>query len=686
MQQLDPLDKARSHFLQLITKQPNFFGNLGDDAGPISEKKIADSHYEDIDCVGYDPVNRRLAATVAIKQSNGYLGDLCSAGSREHVRFYLDTGDGWTDQGLATFEVHDIPTGKDCSGARTKPLTYAASVTLEPTQKPCRIPQLPRIRAILSWQDAPPADSPDWRPVWGAVQDASIQIQPGPETLHGLWEILKDQIVQPIQLPPEFLPIQTEPLLTPKVVAADFKDLASKYLHKASENTKVEPHRFGAPHLALLAQGNLEADLKASIAQEWELADLDLPEALGPFFDIEKETRYEEVDCLAFDPNREELVATFRIKRPTGYLGNLCQEGSKEYISFFADWDDDCGDWDHLGTLSLDVHDIAKIPKDGLHYAMYLPVDLKHHRRPCERPKVGRVRAVLSWNTPPGGANDPPRWGNALDAHVLIPPGETLQPGEIRPLFDRIGGIRTRDIHDLTGLTGPQASFLNGRPADGLQRPCPFGRRVLIQGPPFVGQRYRIQVRPDGGVWSSLVNTMTLSPLTGPNYAKSPEVGTDTYSYESIARNPGMVLGWWETTGDDLWEVKLEILGHGEIRHMVQLKNSGIKARDIHIDAGGDCGRFSIGTVLEGDFVAQDDYLAGYSLGTSPFAAPAGQLTPTRGNVSTPDAPGSRWSLDTAGMKACGYVVNLHVSDRAILDSIGVGHRASASVGFCLLD
>ena len=686
MEQFDQLDKTRTQFLQLITKQPNFFGNLGADGGPVTQKKVADTTYEDIGCVGYDPVHRRLAATVAIKRSSGYLGNLCSSGSKEHVRFYLDQGDGWEDQGLASFDVHDIPTGKDCSGAGTKPLTYAASVTLDPTQKPCRIPQLPRVRVVLSWQDVPPADRPDWRPVWGAVRDVSIQIQPGAETLDSLLDRWKDQFEVPIELPPDLQPIQTLPLADLKVVAADLSELAAKYVHQADEATQVEPHRFGASQLALLAQGNLEADLKASIAEQWQLADLDLPEALGPFFDMEQETQYEEVDCLALDPNRDELVATFRIKRPTGYLGNLCQEGSKEYISFFADWDDECGEWEHLGTLSLDVHDIAKLPKDGLHYAMYLPVDLKFHRRPCERPKVGRVRAVLSWNTPPGGANDPPRWGNALDAHVLIPPGEVVDPDDIRPLFDRIGGIRTRDINDVTGLTGPQASFLNGRPADGLQRPCPFGRRVLIQGPPFVGQRYRIQVRPQGGTWSSLVNTMTLYPLIGPGYSKMPVAGTDWYTYEPILNNTGMVLGWWDTAGDELFDVKLEILGHGEIFQRVQLKNSGIKARDIHIDAGGDCGRFSIGTTLEGDFVAQDDYLAGYSLGTAPFGAPAGQLTPRRGNVSTPDAPGSRWRLDTTGMKACGYVLTVHVSDRAILDSNNNRHHASASVGFCLLD
>jgi hypothetical protein len=35
-------------------------------------------------------------------------------------------------------------------------------------------------------------------------------------------------------------------------------------------------------------------------------------------------------------------------------------------------------------------------------------------------------------------------------------------------------------------------------------------------------------------------------------------------------------------------------------------------------------------------------------------------------------------------MKSCGYVVRLVVVDRAIINSQWVGHRSSASAGFCL--
>jgi hypothetical protein len=54
-----------------------------------------------------------------------------------------------------------------------------------------------------------------------------------------------------------------------------------------------------------------------------------------------------------------------------------------------------------------------------------LPLDLTWFRRLCTEKGLHRVRAVLSWNTPPSTV-DPdavPHWGNRLDAHVHVLPG-----------------------------------------------------------------------------------------------------------------------------------------------------------------------------------------------------------------------------------------------------------------------
>jgi hypothetical protein len=56
-----------------------------------------------------------------------------------------------------------------------KPLEYIVSVGISPAQTFCFMQNLPLARAILSWNSPPPADSPDWTPVWGNVVDAQIQ-------------------------------------------------------------------------------------------------------------------------------------------------------------------------------------------------------------------------------------------------------------------------------------------------------------------------------------------------------------------------------------------------------------------------------------------------------------------------------------------------------------------------------
>jgi hypothetical protein len=67
-----------------------------------------------------------------------------------------------------------------------------------------------------------------------------------------------------------------------------------------------------------------------------------------------------------------------------------------------------------------------------LEYKVFLPVDVLAHVRPGSKgTKTVKVRAVLSWNTPPS-TNDPCApvvWGNSLDGVILIPPGINVSSG-----------------------------------------------------------------------------------------------------------------------------------------------------------------------------------------------------------------------------------------------------------------
>lgn len=702
------VENERSQFKSLLAQNPNYFGNLTDSSFKAVLQISGNTKYEELTCVGYNPDLNRLEATVQIKLPFGYGGDLCTAGTTEYVRFFINYGSGWDDVGVSGFKVHDIPNQLDCSKLQDKPLTYVVTHTLDPKRDYCRHPVLPTVRAVLSWNTVPSAN-PNQPPVWGSVLDRHIQIKPRPWFIIDVIDSLDTVAGTKLKLPVELEPIQLEPIPLPDPPELKVSDLAALYSAKGDYKkgttlkTTVEPHRFGTAEIkAAFAPSLSSEEILSAKTAEWQSVGLDWSAAAGTLLGLFGNTTYEQLDCLGLDYNQEWLVATFRIKKPSGFSGSLCYKGSKEYVAFWADWDDNCK-WTYLATVEVDVHDFENIPKDGINYAAVLPVDLKYHRRDCTKPKIGRVRAVLSWAVPPSDTNpnDFPHWGNRIDAHVQIRPGPPLGEGEVVPILWRVGGIRVENISNFTGRTTAAATFENGFSPDFSS---PFGGVVVIKAPPFIGFSYRIQVRNItlGGGWNTLSDPLKLEPLFGPAYMKFP-FGGGFFTYESLFNNPDMVLARWNTGTDDMWEIKLEIFGiPGTATKVIQLKNSGIADARINIDPvfGGNCGTFHVKDILNGAFVARDPYLASYSLGLLPFAAPPGQLTPTGGSIQTAPAPpsipplpapppppgGDPWSLDTKTMTPCGYVLQLGVRDKAILHSVPFEHHwAWPSVGFCLL-
>jgi len=55
----------------------------------------------------------------------------------EFVRFYLDYGSGFQEQGLVSFNVHDIPDTLDCAEHSEKPLDYVLTRDIEPFKDYC---------------------------------------------------------------------------------------------------------------------------------------------------------------------------------------------------------------------------------------------------------------------------------------------------------------------------------------------------------------------------------------------------------------------------------------------------------------------------------------------------------------------------------------------------------------------
>ncbi len=685
------VQRERLHFRSLMAANPNYFGNLPDSGFEVVNKIVADVTYEEMTCLGYSPERKSLEATVQVKRPSGYGGGACDVGSREFVRFYVDAGSGWQDLGVVATSVHDFPDRKDCEGKRELPFTYALTLPYTPPRRTCRRPQLPLVRAILSWNVEPPANQPDWPPVWGNVLECHIQI----DKAFSLGAVIDTLVIDndlkiPADLLEQIQPVIDNPLPQPDPPPLSVAELGALYGSgkeaAAKDRFAIEPHRFGFEHLEAYAlASDLSVEAYTAQALNWKDIGLDLSDLLVEVEQTKGNVSYEELECLGLDNNRDQLVATFRVKKAGGYSGGLCTRGSTEYVAFWADWKDTC-EWTYLGTVEVKAYDFGDslFPDGGLCYAAVLPVDLSRIQRPCTRRVVGRVRAVLSWNLAPS-VTDPdriPHWGNRIDAHVQVRPGRKI--GRPFPDMTVIGGIAVEDINDVTGMTGTGAKFVdNGYDADELGRPCPFAQRVVVRGVQFPGHRYRVQVREVGtATWTTLLNKIWVTPVVGSGSYHFPDPD-GWFSYLGHSQNFAGVLAYFETTGNEKWQIRIIMEGvFGQESQVIQLDNTPPEASVEITSGGGDCGMFTPGSTIAGRFVARDLHFRSYSLQVK--GHPSANLpNPHDGSTQTPVA-GSTWTLHTRDMAECGYIIEVVARDRAIRNSIASGWYASASIGFCL--
>ena len=395
------LERERTHFKLLLAQNPNYFGTLQESPFKPTKKIAQNTSYEQVSCVGYHAGRAQLEATVQIKRPTGYGGDLCKTGTIEYVRFYLDYGDGagWRDQGVVGFNVHDIPNGNDCANSPTKPISYVASLRIDPRKKVCRLPVLPKVRAILSWQTIPPAGTPNYLSVWGNVLERHVQIQAWKWNLVAAVDLIATAVGQTIEFPPEYEELAQIPIPLPEPPDPPIAELATLYAAKEKKaghgGYAVEAHRFGLADVhAIVKSPAFDHAFVEAKSAEWKLARLDLSATIEALQKASADTSYEELECLGLDNNTEALAATFRIKRPFGYSGGPCQKGSIEYVAFWADWEDTC-EYTYLDTVKINVHDFNPIPADGLAYTALLKVDLEKRRRHCKKRRSAGTRCAL---------------------------------------------------------------------------------------------------------------------------------------------------------------------------------------------------------------------------------------------------------------------------------------------------
>jgi hypothetical protein len=129
---------------------------------------------------------------------------------------------------------------------------------------------------------------------------------------------------------------------------------------------------------------------------------------------------------IELDPDASQLSAVLTVKQSLGYCGGYMTAGSREFVAFWVDWG---SGFQYVGTTSAAVHDSGRLPATGQETSAVLPIHLVNHAQPrSEDAKTVKVRAVLSWNSPPSTTNPnaPVVWGERLDCMILIPGGQKV--------------------------------------------------------------------------------------------------------------------------------------------------------------------------------------------------------------------------------------------------------------------
>ncbi len=711
------VQKERTHFRALLVQNPNYFGNLKESAFKAVLNIQGNTFYEEIGCVGFQPQFNRLDAVVFVKQPSGYGGDICSTGSQEYVRFYLsfDNGATWVDQGMTSFTAYNIPAGT----VGPKRLEYAVSIPCKPPKKSCRSSNVILARAILAWNDPPPENAPDFKPVWGDKHDTHLQVDPRRFKVVDIFEAAK------IKISPDIMKLID---IEQTIQTAESQPVGLAELHALYKGKSVEPHRYAMAHVQQMIETPAFAGSFKSSAFPGVLAglDLDIGDIVGKLLNPDGSTFYEEMECVGYDPIRSELIATLRVKRPNGYSGGPCTDGSREYVTFWGDFNNNGTFETCLGTASVKVFDLD-VPADGLEYSVFLPVNFNHYRRPCtEGPRLVPIRAILSWNAIPpcGNPNHVPHWGNREETLIHIYPGNVVVPGDFRPILFDVSLQAVCNIDQATGWAtgdrpfGGNLCITGDIPAALDVAPNRIKYKVFVRDLPNLvwqplGNNFGITIDESvGGVVNSFGLTQSVDGL---GYYTFREYHVDGANWRRVS-SPNRLLALWQTglgmTG--MWEIKIEALDTvTNLTYVAQIKNcaDGTTRQNVKVRLDQDtpvphvaitgfstdggvtyspainCATFEKGVWIKGTYSVSDAHFGSLALTVEPASAangatvnPSGRaypVVPTGGEAGT-------WILDTSLMDPCGFVVRLDAYDRTIVGCGGGPRHDFDTVGFCL--
>ena len=662
--------------------------------------------WEELECLGYNPELSRVEAIVNIKKSGGYSGNMCSLGSPEYVRFFIDynDGNGFEDLGLASFRAFNI---SEAPAGPQHPISYMVSkeINVSKKKKFCNTEVIATLRAVLSWNQIP-STNPNQTPTYGNILDAEVVLKPFQFSFP-----LPPIAIQPIN------PIISELIGKQSVEKVEKVDVSS--FIKLNMKQGVSSSRTMTQLVAMSAESNSGELMKQLSAINLADFGIDLNDFTKGLDDKDFNVDFEAIESVGLNTAQDTLGAVINIKRPSGYGGNLCKKGSLEYVSFFADFNND-GVFDkYMGTSFVKVNDIQNIPQEGLKYAAFLKTDLSKYLKNCKTPQVVRIRAILSWATPP--TSDPEQnvaWGNRMDALVQLRPRKSNQTATIYS----IGNVDIPDIATDTCLAYPgNGNRTNNRP---------WGGRITIKGgidnsgvPGTT--KYRVEYSSDGVDYFPVtlrqqIRTIRNNPteftthnLQEPNGWFPYLANHDTENLIEIRDN---VLATWPSHDfEGKYYIRVSftkgdpIADPASIQHSIpvriQLDNRRFRPDntpnnildatfdvDMTID-GGVCKVYGQAASLTGHLKVRDRYYGGYDLNIQPatqiinsvglitYATDAKLDNGVNGEQGPLD---DTFEVDTSKLQPCGYTLRLRGYERTILNNSHHNPYADKYVGFCV--
>ncbi|MCP5115697.1 MAG: hypothetical protein GY953_33130, partial [bacterium] len=140
---------------------------------------------------------------------------------------------------------------------------------------------------------------------------------------------------------------------------------------------------------------------------------------LKPICPLKRNTYYERIASVGYQPQFERLEAVVYVKQPSGYGGNVCSPGSREYVRFYLSFDGGTT-WVDQGVSSFRTYDMPECTEGRKRLEYALTCRVNPPKKFCIFHNLILARAILSWNVPPP-PNDPgydPVWGNVHDTHI----------------------------------------------------------------------------------------------------------------------------------------------------------------------------------------------------------------------------------------------------------------------------